>query len=291
MGRMGKRILLAGATGYLGSYILSELRLQDYDIRVIARHPEKLADAVKDSQHVDVKVAEVTKPDSIMGCCNDVDTVISTVGITRQNDGLTYMDVDYQANLNLLNEAMQAGVRKFIYVSVLNGEKLRNINICRAKEMFVDKLKLSGLEYCVVRPNGFFSDIKEFYDMAKKGRVYLFGDGNTKVNPIHGEDLALECVSQIESKTNELLIGGPEVLTQDQIAETAFDVLDKPVKITHFPDWIRHLTLGFARLVMRKQSFGPLEFFLNVSAMDMIAPCYGDRTLDHYFRVLKKSGL
>ena len=54
------------------------------------------------------------------------------------------MDVDYQANLNLLNEARESGVRKFIYVSVLNGEKLRHLKICDAKEMFVEELKKSG---------------------------------------------------------------------------------------------------------------------------------------------------
>ena len=114
-----------------------------------------------------------------------VDVVISTVGITRQKDGLTYMAVDYRANLNLLNEARKAGVKKFIYVSVLNGEHLTQLKICEAKEKFVNTLMNSGMDYCVIRPNGFFSDMGDFLDMAKQGRVYLFGDGKKKMNPIH----------------------------------------------------------------------------------------------------------
>ena len=66
--------------------------------------------------------------------------VISTVGITRQKDGFTYMDVDYRENANLLSEAKRSGVKKFIYVSVLNGEKLSNLKICEAKEIFVTEL-------------------------------------------------------------------------------------------------------------------------------------------------------
>ena len=66
--------------------------------------------------------------------------VISTVGITRQKDGFTYMDVDYRENANLLSEAKRSGVKKFIYVSVLNGEKLSNLKICEAKERFVTEL-------------------------------------------------------------------------------------------------------------------------------------------------------
>jgi nucleoside-diphosphate-sugar epimerase len=56
-------------------------------------------------------------------------------GITRQKDGFTYMDVDYQANMNLLEQEKQSGVKRFIYVSVFNGENLRHLKICDAKEL------------------------------------------------------------------------------------------------------------------------------------------------------------
>jgi len=160
-----KKILLAGATGYLGSFIAKKLNQSTYDLRVIVRSPSKLAQC--GIEVADLFQAELTRPETIKGCCSGIDTVISTVGITRQKEGLTYLDVDYQANLNLLNEARESGVRKFVYVSVLNGEKLRHLKICDAKERFVEKLKESGLEYCVIRPNGFFSDMFEFYAMAQ----------------------------------------------------------------------------------------------------------------------------
>ena len=34
----------------------------------------------------------------------------------------------------------------------------------------------------------------EYLQMAKKGRAYVFGSGENKINPIHGEDLAEICV-------------------------------------------------------------------------------------------------
>jgi nucleoside-diphosphate-sugar epimerase len=68
---------------------------------------------------------ELTNTVPTKNCCDGIDIVISSVGITKQTDGLSYIDVDYQANLNLLNEAQKSGVSKFVYVSVLNGEKLR----------------------------------------------------------------------------------------------------------------------------------------------------------------------
>jgi uncharacterized protein YbjT (DUF2867 family) len=151
------RILLAGTTGYLGGYIAKELKKRSYPVRAMARNPEKLKQ--NDIEATEILQAEITQPNSIKDCCKNIDVVISTVGITKQKDGLTYMDVDYQANMNLLQEAKKNGVKKFIYISVLNGEKLRYLKICDAKELFVEQLIKSGFEYCIIRPNGFFSDI------------------------------------------------------------------------------------------------------------------------------------
>lgn len=279
-----KKILLAGATGYLGGYIAKELQKRACHVRVVARSPEKLKQANIEAN--EVLEAELTQPGSIRGCCENYDVVISAVGITRQKDGLTYMDVDYQANMNLLQEAKKSRVKKFVYVSVLNGEKLKHLKICEAKEKFVEKLKKSGLDYCIVRPNGFFSDMSEFYNMAKKGRIYLFGTGEQKANPIHGEDLATVCVDAIDKSDTEIEVGGPETLTQNEVAITAFKVLGKKPKITHIPDFIRIVILKMVRTFTGSKIYGPIEFFLTVMAMDMIAPEYGKHTLEKHFERL-----
>jgi uncharacterized protein YbjT (DUF2867 family) len=284
-----KRVLLAGSTGYLGGHIAKELQKRSLFFRAIARNPEKLER--KGIEANDVLKAEVTDPDSISGCCNGIDVVITTIGITKQKDGLTYMDVDYQANMNLLNEAKKGGVKKFIYVSVLNGEKLRNLKICDAKEMFVEQLKKSGLDYCIVRPNGFFSDMSEFFNMAKRGRIYLFGNGELRANPIHGEDLATVCVDAIDKSDKEVEIGGPETLTQNEIASIAFGVLGNKPKITHIPDLVRVAILRLVRLLTGSKAYGPVEFFMTVMAMDMLAPEYGKHTLKGYFTHLNNANI
>jgi uncharacterized protein YbjT (DUF2867 family) len=280
-----KSCLVAGATGYLGGFIARELKSLNYTTRVLVRNPDKfqktgiLAD--------EIYQAEITDRSTLDDCCNNIDTLISTVGITRQKDGLSYMDVDYQANMNLLEEAKASGVRKFIYVSVLNGKKLKHLKICQAKEKFVEALKKSGMEYCVIRPNGFFSDMSDFYQMAKKGRVYLFGDGMLKANPIHGKDLAQVCVSAVNKNLTEIPVGGPQVFTQNEIATMAFEALRNPVKITHLPDWTRKLSLKLASIFMSGSNYGPIEFFLNVMAIDMVAPKYGSCTLKEHFDAIE----
>ena len=276
-----EKILVAGATGYLGKYIVQNLVERKFNTTVLVRNPAKFETF---GIPVDRLVqAEVTNQSSLMNCCDGIDIVISTVGITKQSDGFSYMDVDFQANLNLLNEAKINGVRKFVYVSVLNGAKLKTLKICEAKEKFAEELKKSGLEYCIIRPNGFFSDMTEFYNMAKNGRIYLFGDGKFKSNPIHGEDLAQICVDAIGQEENEIDIGGPETFSQIEIATIAFEAVGKPVNITHIPEWVRRLVLRSAKLLLSANKFGPIEFFMNVMATEMTAPEYGVHTLTDFF--------
>ena len=196
------------------------------------------------------------------------------------------MDVDYQANMNLLSEAKTSGVKKFIYVSVLNGENLRQLKICEAKERFVEQLKNSGLAYCVIRPNGFFSDMAEFQAMAKKGRIYLFGNGESKSNPIHGADLAEVCVDAIDKPGREINIGGPETLSHNEIAQLAFASLGRAARISYIPNPVRLAVLKMLRLVTPGRVYGPVEFFMTVMAMDMVAPEYGKHTLGSFFNSL-----
>jgi len=274
------KILLAGATGYLGSFITQDLIERGYETKIIVRNKKKVK---IEAPTLEILEAQVTNPKTLKDICRDVDVVISTIGITRQKDGLTYMDVDYKANANLIDEAKRNGVKKFIYISVLNGEKLRHLKICEAKEKLGDYLKSSGLNYCIIRPNGFFSDMSDFLKMAKGGRVYLFGDGKLKLNPIHGKDLAKVVVDAISQDKKEIDIGGPDLLSQNEIAELALKAYGKAIKIVHLPDWIRKFALWSVRTFTSSKTYGPIEFFMTTMVMNMEAPKYGTHKLEDFF--------
>ena len=274
------KILLAGATGYLGRFITEKLVEKGYDVRVVVRNKDKIN---LKAQNLTILEAQVTQPETLKNICENIDVVISTIGITRQKDGLTYMDVDFQANANLIDEAKRKGIKKFIYISVLNGEKLRHLKICEAKEKLGDYLKVSGMDYCIIRPNGFFSDMEDFLKMAKTGKVYLFGDGKLKLNPIHGKDLANEVVKAIGQDKKEINIGGPDLLSHNEIAELALKAYKKPIKVIHLPDWIRKLTLWSVRTFTSLKTYGPIEFFMTTMVMDMEAPQFGNHQLEVFF--------
>jgi uncharacterized protein YbjT (DUF2867 family) len=283
----GKRVLVAGATGYLGGFVAREFKNRGYYVRALARSPKKL-EAIRDSLD-EVVQGEITQPVTLEGVCHGIDVVFSSVGITKQKDKLTFKDVDYQGNKNLLEVAQRAGVKKFIYTSVFRGPSLLHLDIVKAHEDFVTVLEASGLEYTVVRPNGFFSDMGEYLEMARKGRVYLFGDGGNRINPIHGADLAEVCVDAVEGDLEEIDVGGPETLTHREVARLAFKSLGKKERVSSVPVWMMRVLVSVTKTLNKHQG-ELLAFMTEAMTADAVAPAAGSRSLAEYFNDLAVAG-
>ncbi len=278
-----KRVLVAGATGYLGTFVAREFAARGHFVRALARTPAKL-DPLRNELD-EIVQGEVTRPETIAEICEGMDVVFSAIGMTKQQGKLSFRDVDYQGNKNLLEAAKAAGVKMFIYVSALDGLALRHLDIVRAHEDFVAELKASGLDYAVLRPTGYFSDMGEVFEMARKGRVYLIGRGDNRINPIHGADLAVRCVDAMASPGQEIDLGGPETLTWREIAALALQIQGKPVKITVIPASIMRLTVFLTRLVNRHAA-ELLAFFTTIATRDMVGPATGTITLGDHYRQL-----
>jgi uncharacterized protein YbjT (DUF2867 family) len=286
-----QKVLVAGATGYLGRFVTKELKRRGYWVRVLARNPKKLEQtgpflqpAVIDEVD-DLFLGEVTKPETLKGLCDDIDIAFSSVGITRQKDKLTYRDVDYQGNRNILDIALKNSVSKFIYVSVFNAHLYEHLAIVKAHEDFVRDLKACGMDYVVMRPTGYFSDMSEFLGMARKGRIYLVGGGENRVNPIHGADLAKVCADAITGQEQEIPVGGPETYSVNEIAELAFSTLGKRAKITRIPPLLAKLTATMIR-PYNKQMSDLAEFFIAAGRNEGVAPATGKHTLRSYYHEL-----
>lgn len=289
-----RRVVVAGGTGYLGKFVVREFKRRGYWVRVLTRSVEALekpgpftAPAISKEEVDEVFVGEVTKPDTLEGLMEGgVDLTFSSVGISRQRDGLTFEQVDYQGNRNLIDLCEASGVGKFVYVSMLGENQIAHLAITKAHERVVSDLQSSRLDYSIVRPSGYFSDMGMVLDMAKRGRVWLVGDGDNRFNPIHGQDLAVACVDAAEGEARLVEAGGPDVLTQRQVAELAFSVLGTQGKISRIPDW---LLRGVVRVIgLLNTQFGDLAEFIAASGeVDAVAPTVGKRDLRSYFEELK----
>jgi uncharacterized protein YbjT (DUF2867 family) len=277
------RVLVAGATGYLGRHVALELKHRGQWVRSVVRRSEQDVAASRVSD--DVVLAQVTDSRTLRGIADRIDVVFSSIGITRQKDGFTYEEVDYRANINLLEEALRSGVKRFVYVSILHGPDLRHVALIDAKERFVDALYGSGLDSIVVRPTGFFPDMSAILDMAHRGVVVLLDDGDRHINPIAGHDAAVACVDAVLAPSPSACaeVGGPDVFTYNDIASLAFSVLKRREHIWHVPRPVVQLTMAAVGRIAPASVYGPLQFFSAVCRHDMVAPTVGRERLSGFF--------
>lgn len=121
--------------------------------------------------------------------------------------------------------------------------------------------------------------------MASKGRIYLVGRGENRVNPIHGSDLAVVCADVLDSNREEIDVGGPEIFTYRRIAEMSFEALGKPPKITGIPIWLMKMIVSIVGVFNKRQA-ELLAFFNTMMTSDVVAPETGKRTLESHFNNL-----
>jgi len=282
---MMKTVLIAGATGYLGRYLCAEYERRGWYVVALVRDAAKAGDLPAGAR----VEAQATRPETLRGIMAGVDLVVSALGITRQADGLGYMDVDFQANVNLLDEAERAGVGRFAYVHVLNAERMRAVPLVAAKAAFVDRLMASPLAHTVIAPSGYFSDMGDFLSMARAGRVWLFAPGTQRINPIHGADLAVATADAIEAGEDWRDVGGPETFSHDELAALGFEALGIRPRIVHLPDMLRRMALTLLPLVTPRRISGPARFFLTAMGMDMVGVPHGSHRLADHFRSLAQA--
>lgn len=285
-----ERVLVAGATGELGRHVVAALQARGCQVRVLSRSRERAAALGV----TDIKVADATRPWTLDGAYAGVGRVFSCLGQSvsadMRNRGPGYHAVDYIANHNLLETARQAGVKRFVYVSVLGADARPEVAYLKAHADVATELRRSGLGYAVVQPTGFFSAYAAFLAMARGGRAVVFGDGRARTNPIHDADLAAVCADAVLSDTDqEVAAGGPDILTRRQVAELAFKALGRPAKIVRAPAWAPAALGALMRPLAPR--VGELMAFLGaVSREDFVAPVRGSRRLEAYYRELAGRG-
>lgn len=230
------KVVLAGAFGKLGSDILRALVRDGHDVLAVdmaLREPDGIEGSYEKKQ------VDVTRPEQLKGLCDGADAVITTVGLTRTSAEVTNYDIDYQGNLNLLNEARRAGVKKFAYVSVLKADKAPKVPMLHAKYLLEEALKASGIDYVIFRPTGYFYDIaKVFKPMIEKGEVTLLGKKPVSANVIDTTDLADFMLLHLGDKNKTYDIGGTETYTYEEIARMFFAAAGKEPVIKHAPPFL-----------------------------------------------------
>ena len=233
------KILLAGAFGNLGAEILKKLCAEGHDVVAADLKEGQIAGA--EGKYTFAAI-DATKPETLKGLCDGVDTVISTVGLTGASTRFTAYDIDYQGNMNLLAEAKAAGVKNFTYISVISCDEkgAEKVPMLHAKFLFEEELKKSGMTYVIHRPTGYFYDIaKVFKPYVDKGEMQLLkGYGSVKANVVDCPDFAAFIVERMNDRNAVYNVGGKETYSYEEMAAMCFEAAKKPLKIKWAPIWL-----------------------------------------------------
>lgn len=233
------KVLLAGAFGHLGFEILKVLCDGNYD--VIAADLKETADNGLEGKY-EFRSIDATNAASLSGICDGVDIVITTMGLTGASTKFTSYDIDYQGNLNLYNEAVKAGVKKFNYISVIACDQpgAEEVPMLDAKRKFEKEIMKGSMDYVIYRPTGYFYDIaKVFKPYVDKGEMQLLkGYHDIKANVVDCPDFATFIVDHMEDTNAIYEVGGKETYTYEEMAKMCFRAAGKPVIIKDSPAWM-----------------------------------------------------
>ena len=111
------RCLVTGATGYIGGHLVPMLLEHGHPVRALARDPAKLDDAPWRSQ-VEVARGDLGDPASLVAAFRDVDVVYYLVH--SMGTSPDFVSEEAEAARNVVAAAIQAGVRRIVYLSGLH---------------------------------------------------------------------------------------------------------------------------------------------------------------------------
>ncbi len=233
------KVVLAGAFGNLGAEILKCLCKEGYEVVAADLKEGKIAGTEGKYQFVSI---DATNADSLKGLCDGAEVVITTMGLTGASTKFTSYDIDYQGNMNLYQEAVKAGVKKFNYISVISCDEpgAEKVPMLHAKYLVEQEIKKQPMDYVIYRPTGYFYDIaKVFKPYVDKGKIQLLKNyGGVKANVVDCPDFAAFIVEHMKDTNKTYNVGGKETYSYEEMAKMCFDAAGKPLKIKWAPIWL-----------------------------------------------------
>ena len=235
------KILVTGGTGFVGSRIVHTLRAEGRDVRALVRRPEGSAHLA--SLGVELATGDVTDPASLAAAADGCTHVIHLVAIL-QGKPHDFERVMTRGTRNVLAAAKGAGVERFILMSALGTTAATKdvVPYFGAKWAMEQDTITSGLEYSIFRPSFVFGRGGALATFLKQVRyspvVTVIGSGRQRIQPIWIDDVAEHFARALDTpaaanKTFE--IGGPDIVTWDDLYRTIAKVLGKRRALLHVP--------------------------------------------------------
>lgn len=266
---MATPVLVVGATGQLGTAVVDRLRAAGHPVRALVRPSSPRA---FEPDGVELAFGDLRDPESLVAACQGVERVVATANAVVPRGRASFEEVESTGYDNLVDACKAEGVRRILFMSVAETALDKSVTTFRLKRQIEDRIRGSGLSYSFFRGAAFMDDwfalmgssiplrgakahtlrrpfwfAKGFLSMAatsieKRGFAIVPGDGKTRHAYVALDDvaaiLAAAAMAPDAPEGAENLVadlGGPEVLTAEEVVAIFARVLGRPIRIVHAP--------------------------------------------------------
>lgn len=249
-----KKVLVTGAYGFLGKYILEELLINGYKVVAFGRKKEELDKLKKDN--LEIFIGDFINKEDIINASKNVDYIVhagalSTVWGKRED----FINTNVESTKNIIEACKKNNIKKLIYISspsiyTSNKDKFdilekdfdnsNKLNYyIESKILAEEEIKKSKkLNYIILRPRGLFgvgdtSIIPRLIKANNKIGIPLFNNGKNIVDMTCVENVALAIRLAIQSekaKNNIYNITNGEPKEFKLILEELFESLNEKPK-------------------------------------------------------------
>ena len=230
-----RKILVVGATGFLGAKILSQLA---QDTTLSLRAMSRRGAPADSTATVEWVRGDLMDPATLDAALKGVDVVVSSAnGYMKET-----LEADFQGNKNLIEAAARVGVKRFVFLSIVACDAAPAVPHFHAKKVAEDLIKASGLPYVFVRAPAFLDQSADYVaDGVRAGRFYCVGDKTTPWSYVLTDDLAVAIAKAATYPSEDIAhqtidIGWRDgAKSQNDIAELVIQITGKPLSLWVVP--------------------------------------------------------
>ncbi|MGA7214682.1 MAG: NAD-dependent epimerase/dehydratase family protein [Terrimicrobiaceae bacterium] len=187
-------ILVTGGLGVMGSTLVKGLVDRGFEVRVLD-NSDRFRSRL-DGYGVDIRIGDITKPETLEGCFDRVETVYHLAAVLIVYDTILFHKINVGGTRNIIDASIRAGVKHFILVSSASVTYPHTTPYSLSKRETERMIKeQSAMTWTIVRPTLAYNESggEEFNMFLAYLKKYPFvpfiGAGRSLKRPVHCDDL------------------------------------------------------------------------------------------------------
>jgi uncharacterized protein YbjT (DUF2867 family) len=238
-------ILVTGGSGYVGSHIVRRLHETGKPVRAMVYNRRRAeTEGRLKGLNIESIEGDVTRPATLKPALYGCNAVIHTVAIAVEKDHLTYEKINYQGTVNLVEAAKRNGVERFINLSQLGADPSLPYRFLASKGKAQAHVAASSLDWTAFRPSVIWGPEDEFANTFARlvplsPLIFpIVGAKGAKFQPVWVEDVAncvVKAIDDYATLRQEYELGGPEILTLEEIERRTLQALGAKRTLVRFP--------------------------------------------------------